>query len=56
MKRTYIQPEIETLLLAVSEMICGTNAYQNYIPSGDPIEEEQPGTADAKGVWMTDWE
>jgi hypothetical protein len=56
MKRTYIQPEIETLHLAFSEMICGTNASEEVIPGGNSDGEPQPGTADAKQGWMTDFD
>ena len=56
MKRIYIQPEIEALHLPLSEMICGTNANDEVIPGGNSDEEPQPGTADAKQGWMTDFD
>ena len=42
--------------LAFSEMICGTNASEEVIPGGNSGGEQQPGTADAKQGWMTDFD
>ena len=56
MRHTYIKPEMETLLLPISEMICGSGEAQETIPGGNPDGEQQPGVADAKGVWNFDYE
>ncbi len=56
MRHTYIKPEIETLLLPISEMICGSGEAQETIPGGNSDDEQQPGVADAKGVWNFDYE
>lgn len=47
---------METLLLPISEMICGSGEAQETIPGGTPDDEQQPGVADAKGVWNFDYE
>lgn len=56
MRHTYIKPEMETLPLPISEMICGSGETQETIPGGNPDNEQQPGAADAKGVWNFDYE
>ena len=56
MRHTYIKPEMETLLLPIPEMICGSGEAQETIPGGNPDDEQQPGVADAKGVWNFDYE
>lgn len=56
MRHTYIKPEMETLLLPISEMICGSGETQETIPGGNPDDEQQPGASDAKGVWNFDYE
>ena len=46
---------METLLLPISEMICGSGESQETIPGGIPDEESQPGVADAKSAWNLDY-
>ena len=46
---------METLLLPISEMICGSGEAQEDIPGGIPDEESQPGVADAKSAWNLDY-
>ena len=55
MRHTYIKPEMETLLLPISEMICGSGEAEENIPGGIPDEESQPGVADAKSAWNLDY-